>query len=280
LGGWRNNAPIRALVASNPFSESFAVSDPIENFRDAKLKIQWAKGHIYKLVDQYRAILDADVTRLSVQRDGQTGKQLLNLSDPAELPPMIALIVGDAIHNLRTAFDYIAIAATGIDSMALPVGKTRDDIIAKSKQYRTIKETSPRLADFIIDEIQPYYRGKFMLWELSELDRIDKHRLILPTIYDTHRLGVILEDESGKTFTNQWVTSRGSSVSRVLDGVVPFKIKDGGYSGIGVSFGPGTPFNDKPVLETLSSFLELAPQAVEAFERFCFGDIPNPNAAV
>lgn len=210
------------------------MSDPIENFRDAKLKIQWAKGHVYKLVDQYCAVLDADGTRLSVERDGQTGKQALNLSDPAELPPMIALIIGDAIHNLRTAFDYIAVAATGINWMALPVGKTRDDIIAKSKHYRTIKEASPKLADFIINEIQPYYRGKFMLWELSELDRIDKHRLILPTIHNTHRLGVILEDESGKTLTNQWVTSRGSSVSRVLDGAVPFKIKHEGHSAISV----------------------------------------------
>ena len=118
-----------------------------------------------------------------------------------------------------------------------------------------------------------------MLWELSELDRIDKHRLILPTIHQTHRVGVILEDESGKTLTNQWVASRSSSASRVLDGTGPFKIKHEGQSAVSVSFGTGTSFNDVPVLETLSSFMELAPQAVEAFERFCFGHVIDPSAA-
>jgi hypothetical protein len=252
--------------------------DPIDRFQDAKLKIQWAKGHVYNLIDQYRAFLDADGTSLSIESDGKTGKQALKLSSPAKFPPTIALLIGDAVHNLRTAFDYVTVAITGKDWMALPVGKTRDDIVAKSTHYRAIKDTDPRLADFIIDEIQPYYRGKFMLWELSELDRIDKHRLILPTINRVHRLGIILEDESGKTLTNQSVTSKSSSgTSRVLKDGGPFKVKHEGHSGVSVSFGPGTPFNDEPVLETLGSFIELAPQAIEAFERFCFGNVANPN---
>src|SRR6266542_2549925 len=58
----------------------------------------------------------------------------------------------------------------------------RDDIISKSTHYRTIKETFPNLATFILEEIQPYQRGQFLLWELSELDRIDKHRLIEPVV--------------------------------------------------------------------------------------------------
>jgi hypothetical protein len=254
------------------------MTDQAQPFEHAKLKIRWANGHIYKIIDQYRAFLDSDLAEMSIERDGVTGKQVLKISDPTEFPPMIALIVGDAIHNLRTAFDYITVAVTGKDWMALPVGKTRDDIVSKSNHYRAIKSSNPRLADFILNEIQPYCGGKFMLWELSELDRIDKHRLILPTIQDTHRIGVVLEDESGKTLSSQWLTSSSSNASRVLDGVIPFSIKDKGHSAVTVSFGPGTPFDGEPVLGTLSRFAELAFEAVEAFERFSFGDIANPNA--
>jgi hypothetical protein len=75
-------------------------------------------------------------------------------------------IIGDAVHNLRTAFDYIVVAITGLDWIALPVGKTRDDV-SKAQHYRTIEATNPGLAKFIIDEIQSYRGGRFCLWELS-----------------------------------------------------------------------------------------------------------------
>lgn len=252
--------------------------NPVKRFEEAKLKVQWAQSHVYQLIDQYRAILDSDIARVTVERDGKTGKQFLEIHDPQELPPMVALVVGDIVHNLRTAFDYVAIGATGVDSIALPVGRTRSDIVAKSNHYRMIKSNNSALADFIIDEIQPYHRGKFMLWELSELDRLDKHRLILPTVHCVHRLGMVLEDERGKKFENQWVTSRSSSRIRTLPGEGPFKIKHQGQSGVSVSFGPGTPFNDEPVLETLDSMVRLAPQAIQAFECFCFGKIPDPDS--
>ncbi len=126
--------------------------------------------------------MDSDLTRLTIEDDFEPGQQRVKVVRITEFPPSIPLIIGDAVHNLRTAFDYIMVAITGMDWMALPVGRTRDDIISKSTHYRTIKETFPNLATFILEEIQPYQRGQFLLWELSELDRIDKHRLIEPVV--------------------------------------------------------------------------------------------------
>jgi hypothetical protein len=161
------------------------------------------------------------------------------------------------------------VAITGIDWMALPVGKTRNDIISKSTHYRTIEAPFPDLATFILDEIQPYHRGQFRLWELSELDRIDKHRLILPTTNQAHRLGMEVEDPSGKRSKNVWFTA-GDGFSTTQTFLGPVKVHHEGRPALSIRFGPGTPLEGNPVLETLDEFSELALQAIERFERFHF----------
>jgi hypothetical protein len=244
------------------------MGDPAKQFSDARSKAQWAKSHVYKLVEEYRALLDSDLARLTIEDDFNPGTQRVKIVRIAEFPPSIPLIVGDAVHNLRTAFDYIMVAITGIDWMALPVGKTRDDIILKSTHYRTIKDTIPNLATFIIDEIQPYHRGQFRLWELSELDRIDKHRLILPTTNQAHLLGAELEDQSGNRFTSRFTVGDRFSTTQTFLG--PLKVHHEGQTALSISFGPGTPLEGDPVLETLDKFSELALQAIERFERFHF----------
>lgn len=239
-----------------------------QTFEDARSKAQWAKSHIYQLVREYRALLDSDLARLTIEDDFEPGQQRVKIG-MAGFPPSIPLIIGDAVHNLRTAFDYIIVAITGLKWIALPIGKTRDDVISKSTDYGKIKDAFPDLARFIIDEIQPYQGGQFLLWELSQLDRIDKHRLILPTINEAHRMGVDLEDQGGNIFPNAWFApGKGFATTQTFEG--PLKIHNEGYPALSVRFGPGTPFEGESVLETLGKFSELALQAIERFERFHF----------
>jgi hypothetical protein len=44
-------------------------------FKDARSKAQWAKHHIYKLVDEYHALLDSDLTRLIIEDDFGPGQK-------------------------------------------------------------------------------------------------------------------------------------------------------------------------------------------------------------
>jgi hypothetical protein len=156
-----------ASTTSGSFVGSdFAVTNPNQTFKDARSKVQWAKRHIYKLIDEYNALFNPDLTRLIVEDDFEPGQQRVKAVRITEFPPSIPLIIGHAVHNLRTAFDYIVVAITGLDWIALPVGKTRDDV-SKAQHYRTIEATNPGLAKFIIDEIQSYRGGRFCLWELS-----------------------------------------------------------------------------------------------------------------
>jgi hypothetical protein len=220
------------------------MTNPNQTFKEARLKAQWAKSHIRQLFAEYRALLDSDFARPIIEDDFEPGTQRVKIVLTTEFPPSIPLIIGDAVHNLRTAFDYIIVAITGMEWIALPLGKTRDDVISKSAHYRAIKTALPALATFIVDEIQPYYRGQFRLWELSELDRIDKHRLILPTINQAHRLGMKVEDQSGNR-TNVWFTA-SDRFATTQTFVGPVKVDHEGQPALSVSFGPGTPFEGHP----------------------------------
>jgi hypothetical protein len=245
------------------------MTNPHQTFKGARSKAQWAKHHVHKLVGEYHAILDSDFAQLTIEDDLEPGQKRIKAVRITEFPPSIPLIIGDAVHNLRTAFDYIVVEITGLDWIALPVGKTPDDVWDLPR-FKKIETTKPDLAKFIIDEIQPYQRGQFLLWELSWLDRIDKHRLILPTSNQAHRLGVELEDESGKRTANAWF-SIGDNFATTQTFRGRIKIHNEGYSALSVRFGPETPFKDQPVLETLDRLSELALQAIERFERFHFG---------
>jgi hypothetical protein len=244
------------------------MTDPHQTFKDVRSKAQWAKRHIYKLIDEYHALCTPDLTRLVEEDDFAPGQRRIKAVRIKEFPPSIPLIIGDAVHNLRTAFDYIVVAITGCKWIALPVGKTRDDVLNDPRYYKKIASTKPDLAKFIIDEIQPYQRGQFLLWELSVLDRIDKHRLILPTSNQAHRLGVEIEDQSGKR-TKAWFTVGDNfATTRTFPG--PVTVHNEGYPALSVNFGPETPFQGQPVLETLDRLSQLALQAIERFEQFHF----------
>jgi len=246
------------------------MTNPNQTFKDARLKAEWAEHHIHELFGKCRALLDSDLARLAVENDAEAGQQRVKTISMTEFPPSIPLIIGDIVHNLRTAFDYIMVAITGEKWMALPTTKTRDKVIATG-HYGTIETRMPEFAKFILDVIQPYQGGQFLLWELSQLDRIDKHRLIIPTINQTLRAGVRIEDQGGERFVSWFVTGEGFSTNQTFPG--PIKIHNEGYPTLSIRFGPGTPFEDESVLETLSKFSELAIQAIERFERFHFGKV-------
>lgn len=97
---------------------------------------------------------------------------------PANLP----LILGDAIHNLRSAldikmFELIGMRAEQPKNVQFPFASTAE------KFEKTIKQREIYLAgnDVVsaISEFRPYPGGNDLLCGLHDLDIADKHRLIL-----------------------------------------------------------------------------------------------------
>jgi hypothetical protein len=134
----------------------------------------WLRRHPYRLIHD---------------RDLQTGEKLLIVDLTEPVPPAFATIIGDCLHNFRSALDNLvyelAIARIGIDP--LPERRARmlefpiiADRTMNSRECRNKIGCIHPDAQAIIKDLQPYQGGRGgrsnLLWVLHELSVKDKHR--------------------------------------------------------------------------------------------------------
>jgi hypothetical protein len=114
---------------------------------------------------------------------------IARMPDP---PPIIGLLIGDCVHNLRSALDHIVyalIATNPLRGGAPPSDKAMFPICSGRAEYRRQTDKLKRLEGIpdavaaLIETLQPYHtREKGLdhtlhpLWVLNKLDNIDKHR--------------------------------------------------------------------------------------------------------
>lgn len=102
------------------------------------------------------------------------------------IPEEFSLIIGDAVHNIRSALDLLGFhvaknsgTSVGDKVGQFPTKETRDDaaILRRLDKEGWLLGGS-ELADYLIT-LEPFRGGRYQLWELHEIDIIDKHRLLL-----------------------------------------------------------------------------------------------------
>jgi hypothetical protein len=143
--------------------------------------------------------------------DAVFGKGVLTAFVTAEQPPRdpVSLLIGDVLHNLRSALDLLAFALASAYTKPLPeefaersefpifgdedregnrgIGSTRFHERTK-KGLPTARSGLAKIAGWhpdaqaAVERLQPYQRGNEFrsdpLWLLHELDRVSKHRLL------------------------------------------------------------------------------------------------------
>jgi hypothetical protein len=109
------------------------------------------------------------------------------LADPA-----LPLLVGDCIHNTRSALDHLVFQLAILNrASSTSANKTAFPICLTPEHFRD--STARKVAPFIssaalteIEKLQPYATGNAgaedIIWVLHQLDIIDKHRLLLVTV--------------------------------------------------------------------------------------------------
>jgi hypothetical protein len=189
---------------------------------DHELKIRRAFDHLHELDGLIKAWLDGSHHSVRQERDPKTGGVAVLAT--AEQPPVDpwSLLIGDSLHNLRSALDALAFALAGAYTKPLP-----DDIaessefpifgdedrqgntgVGSTRFHKTTKKGDPapgsglvkirgwdQAAQAILEGLQPYHRGNVYrshpLWILHELDRINKHRVLHTTVM--HFSGFMLD---------------------------------------------------------------------------------------
>jgi hypothetical protein len=247
----------------------------------ARIKIERAKYHIGDLDRRVRVFSDSDPCEIYSEQDPQTGDCVYKVKSLRPIPPEIACIIGDAIHNLRSALDHLACGLVKANDGVL-TRRTAFPIFDSAAQY---KAQSPAKVKGMsgsavrgIDALEPYAGGNEDLWLLHDLDITDKHKLLL-TCISGHLSWVIAHRFAGDppfppfdlshllrppilASTRLPMLERGAEISRTsaaqnVDTQVKVVIE--------VAFGEPGILRGRPVLPFLHQLAQLVSGIIESF---------------
>lgn len=147
-------------------------------------KLKRAEQHFEELKVEINSFLATNPYKVTSKLDTKTKKRIYYISSVRDIPENIALITGDIIQNLRSSLDHLAYMLYLLNSGDGDSGKHIYFPISKNATQYEIDKV--RKTDGIsdearakIDQILPYKGGNDKLWQINELNNIDKHRLLL-----------------------------------------------------------------------------------------------------
>lgn len=250
------------------------------NFREgaflgARLKIERAKQHIDEAERWVGRIyeINKDVLGLELNPDAEqyVFRHHFGIPDSS-----LGVIIGDAVHNLRVALDFVAaevLAAAGQDpeTAAFPIDETRHSLVTQ-RRYRDIERVAPDVARIIAELVGD---NGIMLVALNQLDRADKHRLLLLSKLVSKIDAVCIDDENDPS-------SFQAGCFLVLPGPTP--VTPGSPADLHnnknnkptftISFLEVESIKDKPVIPTLRQFAQLVEGIVETLATHCIAGKP------
>jgi hypothetical protein len=261
------------------------------SFRGSRLKVKRAYKHIEELETWLRDLVQTNINTVMSHKDQNPGSDshTVHVQRPVGFSEDVAPIVGDAVHNLRAALDHIATAiviAGRVDDPALayfPLYDTRQSLV-NSPEYGLIERVAPNLALEIADVIKPYKTGgDSRFFALNRLDRMDKHRLLIPTLTESGHLIVgIREDQEdnppsappGAIFMLMGITAPDGTVTQVareprIGTKAYIHNQRNGYPSVEIKFGKGEAFEDKPIIPTLRELAEVVGSTIDKLEARC-----------
>jgi hypothetical protein len=164
-----------------------------------RLKIERAKHHLrdlHQAVEQYTQRHPYSAWRIQ-QRDGEPDVWRYKLLFWPDVEPYLAMILGDVVHNLRSALDHLAVAIAPPDragDASFPIHTeniwTKDaggaPLLKHKGARRSFKRAVKRMPDAavaIIRKLQPCFSDQpeaNHLAILNWLEQADKHRNLVP----------------------------------------------------------------------------------------------------
>ncbi len=169
----------------------------ISALRGCDAKLKRADKHIADMNVLIDAFKSSNPYGPVFDRNLNTGQCKLYLVRNQVPDPDISLMVGDAVHNLRSALDHFAYQWVLRRGSGSPDNRTQFPIFRfrKSGQRRGQAVTGylDRVAtqlpgivtgsavEAVFEATQPYHRRYRLLWAVHHLDILDKHRLVQVT---------------------------------------------------------------------------------------------------
>jgi len=240
-----------------------------------RLKIERAKKHISDLEEVIIPFFDGSPYGVGAELDTQISHYLIHLESVKPLPAIIPLLVGDAVHNLRSALDHLAWqlveAAGGVPNKDtyFPIC---NDPIKGSQQYASALgkgEISKMYsgAEKLLASIQPYQSGDDTLFCLHTLDIHDKHRIVLAVYATLSSWGLKNPSIWFSELGFGTAVTTGDELCRIPADTWE-KSHDNIDFGFYVAFGEPEILKGKSILETLNSMADLVESLLADFTPF------------
>lgn len=240
------------------------------SFKSARLKVERANKHIAEIRERVRTLPDA--YSAGIEANPQTGQKFIkHVLHDTTIAIDLALVIGDAVHNLKCALDHAWFAAiqkhapSAVSDFAkFPVYPTRNKL-ESVLTGREINISSPALFDLIVTKIRSYEGGNDAVWAIHRLDILDKHRLLVPLITYASVNNIEMENEKGELVKGGTLglTSSPPWYIHIPDG---WHVKNNGKPAATVLFDKGTPVHFMDVFDLLAYYTHLVLQIIELLE--------------
>jgi hypothetical protein len=257
----------------------------IAPFDSARLKIARARKHHLELVAEIAAYFSRRPIRLVAEKAPNFPAHLdthawtVRISEAA--PEAIPAIVGDIIHNLRTALDLLACDLVRLNNgstsgVYFPFSERAEDLqlMIKNKHFNRAGHEAVKM----VKELKPYKGGNLSLRAIHDIDIIDKHKILVPvvgtgsspevTFMFGRGVNKIPSFQSGISYDGQLLVMYPGGIGLPKTGELPFTFA--------FVFGSEVSgFAGRDMLKTLQEFLDLTDSIVSSFsKRFSVPSFP------
>jgi hypothetical protein len=240
-------------------------------FRDARLKIERANEHIADVNATIALIVESNTATTEINPESGQQEIKHGIPDFEDRARKLSLIVGDAIHNLRTALDFAWIGILDRksipyerDHVGFPVRETLEKFKAAINGTR-VQTDCPALFNFLFDEVQPYQGGNNgVIWALHNLDISDKHLLVLGLRPAASIHGAVIRNKDGKLIrASTWLIQDSGPYIIPIDR--DMHVEDEGQLAFKMTIEEGGIFKGLEISSLLSSFSQFVHYVVNRF---------------
>ncbi|MGH8147146.1 MAG: hypothetical protein ACREPY_12510 [Rhodanobacteraceae bacterium] len=167
----------------------------LDRLQSAAAKLARAREHVDAITACVREYLNSTPYVISTTRESDTNRLTYFVASVKPTPTRVSALIGDAIHNLRSALDHVAYQLVWVavgtppsTRVYFPIGDNRERYLEQRRH-----QLKGALSDAIaaVDAVKPYHGGNDLLWQLHKLNNIDKHRMLLTagSVYQSFNIG-------------------------------------------------------------------------------------------
>lgn len=247
-----------------------------------RIKINRADKHIADFYALLEALNRTDESCIVLDMESEPGFKLLRFKSIKELPDLSG-VIGDAVHNLMSALDALAVALV-IEANIEPVTEAVmsetyfpidwDSSFSRERFTKFFRRVGPDI-EKLIKAMQPYRGGLHdNLFQLYRMDIFDKHRAIIPVVADLAGVSYTFINPQGLPWTRK---DKPAKVFPLKDGDILARHHVRHIDNYGeahftfqIAFGEGQSFEGEPVAPTLRQLLNVVEGVIDIFARNIF----------